>query len=151
MHRGYFKFWRKLLHSDLWLSEKFSRGQAWVDLVGLANHKDGYIRVRGNRVEIPRGTVGWSAVRLGKRWRWSRGKVARFLDELETEQQIVQQKNAITSLIKIIKWDDYQGNGQQTGQPETAVVKLMLSPDSRSRFGVLTCLFPAYPTSCARH
>lgn len=41
MYRGYVKLWRRLKDSDLWLSEKFTRGQAWADLVMLANHKPG--------------------------------------------------------------------------------------------------------------
>ena len=34
---------RKLIHDSRWLSEPFSRGQAWVDMVGLAQYKDGFI------------------------------------------------------------------------------------------------------------
>lgn len=111
MHRGYIKLWRKLQDNDLWNEEKFTRGQAWVDLVLLANHKDGHIRIRGNRVAVKRGQCGYSTVKLAARWRWSRGKVIRFLKELEKAQQIVQQKNYVTSLIQIINYDDYQGGG----------------------------------------
>ena len=82
--------------------EKFTRGQAWVDLFMLANHRDGHIRKRGIKVPVPRGTCGWSILALADRWQWSRGKVQRFLDELEREQQIVQQKSRLTTLIKII-------------------------------------------------
>lgn len=122
MDRGYIKLFRRLSESDLWLSEPFTRGQAWVDLVLLANHKPGFIRVRGVRVELKRGQVGWSEVKLAARWRWSRGKVKRFLNELETLQQIEQQKNNVTSLIYITKYETYQinstanstANGQQT-------------------------------------
>jgi hypothetical protein len=120
---GWVKFHRRFLDSDLWLSEPFTKGQAWVDLFSIANHKNGFIRVRGNRVEVKRGQVGWSQVRLAKRWKWSRGKVRRFLDELEDiDKKIVQQKTRITTLINIIKYELYQaddttGNttdGQQT-------------------------------------
>ena len=95
---GWVKFHRRFLDSDLWLSEPFTKGQAWVDLFSIANHKNGFIRVRGNRVEVKRGQVGWSQVRLAKRWKWSRGKVRRFLDELEDiDKKIVQQKTRITT------------------------------------------------------
>jgi hypothetical protein len=79
----------------------------------LANHKDGFIYVRGNRVDILRGQVGWSQLGLSKRWKWSRGKVKRFLNELEIDQQIVQQNNNVSSLITIINYKEYQENGQQ--------------------------------------
>lgn len=113
MHRGYIKLWRRLRESDLWLSEPFTRGQAWVDLLMLANHKDGQIRKRGIPIDVHRGQIGWSEEALGARWHWSRGKVRRFMSELsqKTVQQIEQQKNNLTSLICIINWDQYQGDG----------------------------------------
>lgn len=99
--------------SDLWLDEKFTRGQAWVDLLMLTNHEDGQIRKRGIPVDIHRGEIGWSEESLAERWKWSRGKVRRFLAELssKTVQQIEQQKTNVTSLIKVTNWDVYQGNG----------------------------------------
>lgn len=118
--QGWVKFHRKLLDSDLWLSEPFTKGQAWVDLFSIANHKDGFIRVRGNKIDVKRGQVGWSQLKLSERWKWSRGKVRRFLNELETVQQIVQQKSRITTLINIVNYESYQSHdttdGQQTVQ-----------------------------------
>ncbi len=61
---GWLKLWRKLGDSELWLAEPFTRGQAWVDLLMLANHTDGYLRKRGIRVEVRRGQVGWSEGKL---------------------------------------------------------------------------------------
>jgi hypothetical protein len=86
---GWYKIYRQLLEGEMWLKEPFTRGQAWVDLIGLANHEDGYIRVRGNRLPVLRGQVGWSLERLAERWKWSRGKVSRFFQELELDEQIV--------------------------------------------------------------
>ena len=123
---GWVSIHRDILNSDLWLSEKFTRGQAWVDLIMLANHKDGYFRKRGVRVDIKRGQVGYSELALSDRWRWSRGKVNRYLNELETDGNIVQQKTHVTTLITIVKYNIYQvkqdskqdnrrtTNGQQT-------------------------------------
>ena len=99
--------------SDLWLEEKFTRGQAWVDLLMLTNHEDGQIRKRGIPIDIHRGEIGWSEEALAERWEWARGKVRRFLFELssKTVQQIEQQKTNVTSLIKVTNWEVYQGNG----------------------------------------
>jgi len=108
MYRGHIKLWRKIKDNELWKSEPFSRGQAWVDLILLANFEDGQIRVRGNVVAVKRGQVGWSILSLADRWKWSRGKVSRFLDELEAVQQIIQQKNRLTSLIVIVNYEEYQ-------------------------------------------
>lgn len=108
MNSGFVKLYRSLQDHYLWTSEPFTRGQAWVDLLMLANHKDGQIRVRGNRIAVRRGQVGWSVKRLAERWKWSRGKTQRFLDELENEQQIEQQKNNVTSLISVRNYEQYQ-------------------------------------------
>ena len=107
---GWIKLHRQLASNDLWKSEPFTRGQAWVDLILLANHKKGFIRARGIRIDVERGQVGVSQDTLSKRWSWSRGKVKRFLNELEMDQQIVQQKNNVTSLLSITKYDEYQSN-----------------------------------------
>jgi len=110
MQRGYVKLWRRLKDSNLWLGEKFTRGQAWVDLLMLANHKDGGFRLRGIWVDVKRGQVGHSAESLAARWLWSRGRVLRFLSYLKTVQQIEQQKSNILSIISIVNYDIYQGN-----------------------------------------
>ena len=83
----------------------------------LANHKDGFIRKRGIRVNLKRGDIGWSERELADRWKWSRGKVRRFLSELCSEneskmvQQTVQQNKFITSRYHIVNYNLYQGDG----------------------------------------
>jgi hypothetical protein len=122
MHRGYIKLFRKLQDNKLWLSQPFTYSQAWIDLILIANYKPGVIFVRGNRVNVKRGQVGMSERSLALRWQWSRGKVRRFLRMLKTDQYIVQQKSSVTSLITIINYDEYQGNGtadSTTDGPQT--------------------------------
>lgn len=114
MSEGWIKLHRQLQYNSLWTCEAFTRGQAWVDLILLANHKEGILYVRGNKITVKRGQVGWSEKRLADRWRWSRTKVRKFLNDLEEEQQIRQQKNTITSLITLVSYDDYQKKEQQT-------------------------------------
>src|SRR3990172_8163280 len=101
---GWVKIHRILSLDQIWTAEPFTRGQAWVDLILLANHVPGAIRARGVYINIDRGQVGWSEVKLAERWRWSRDKVRRWLSELEKkEHKIIQQKNNVTSLITRIK------------------------------------------------
>ncbi len=115
--QGFFKVDRDLLTHELWLADKFTRGQAWVDLIGLANHKGGFIRVRGNLVELKRGDVGWSKVKLSKRWGWSRNKITRFLDELFRYNRIdIKPSNKLCTVISICNYDEYQKVKQQKGQ-----------------------------------
>ena len=128
MHQGYIKLWRRLKDSNFWLSEKFTKAQAWVDLLMLANHKPGFIRKRGIRVDLERGQMGWSERELSERWKWSRGKTRRFLSELCSEKeskmipQIEPQKKNVTSKYNIVNYELYQDNStanSTTDGPQT--------------------------------
>jgi len=112
MSEGWIKLHRQLMDHDLWTQEPFTRGQAWVDLLMLANHAPAQFRVRGNLVLVNRGEVARSEDSLAQRWKWSRNKVRRFMVELseKTIQQIEQQKSPILSKIRIINYDLYQSN-----------------------------------------
>ena len=105
---GWVKIHRSLINNCYWLEEPFTRGQAWIDLILLANHKQGHIRKRGILVEIGRGQVGHGQQTLADRWNWSRGKVIRFLKELEIKQQVIQQKTNVTTVISLINYEKYQ-------------------------------------------
>lgn len=121
MTEGWIKLHRKLSEDPQWLKEPFTRGQAWVDLLMLANHDKGYIRVRGNRLDVLRGQVGWSEQALSRRWQWSRSRVRKFLSELEKlEHQIEQQKNNISSIITIVNYESYQTKNSRKDSRETA-------------------------------
>lgn len=104
---------RCLMSNEIWLKEPFTDGQAWVDLILLANHKEGYIKVRGIRLQVSRGQVGMSEVKLAERWKWSRGKVRRFVQFLVQENmiEVVQQNNCVSTLISIVNYNFYQSDG----------------------------------------
>lgn len=106
---------RQLLNSDEWTSEPFTRAQAWIDLIGLARWKSGNARLKGHRIELERGQLCWSEVKLAERWQWSRGKVRRYLSELEIDQRIVQQKSSITTVISLVNYNEYQMGGTANG------------------------------------
>lgn len=114
MQDGWIKIHRKIFENKYYFAEKFTKMQAWIDLLLLANHKEGYFEKRGIGVNIERGQLAYSEKTLSKRWQWSRGKVRRFLFILEMEQQIVQQKSNITTLISILNYNSYQDVVQQT-------------------------------------
>lgn len=116
---GWIKIHRKIMDNPLYLSEPFTRMQAWIDLLLLANHKEGFFYVRGNKVVVGRGQVGTSSRTLASRWQWSRGKVERFLKDLENDNQIEPQKNNVITLISICNYDDYQNTEPQT-EPQTS-------------------------------
>ena len=87
--------------------ESFSKMEAWLSLICDANHADRKV----GEVMVNRGQMLTSQVKLAERWKWSRGKVRRFLDCLESGSEIVQQtvQQAYT-LITLINYPIYQGN-----------------------------------------
>lgn len=113
---------RSLMLNDLWLSEPFTAGQAWVDLLMVANWKNGMALVKGEVIPLHRGQLCRSMKQLAIRWQWSDGKVKRFLKKCEKLRQItfenwsknvaanVAAKSPVTTLITILNYDDYQGS-----------------------------------------
>lgn len=110
MNGGYIKLYRKI-NESFKKNEKYCSRMAWVDLLLNANWKDDFFYVRDVKVEIHRGQVGWSEYQLAARWKWSRGRVRRFLIELQNEQRIVLQHSPVTSIITITNYEMYQGDG----------------------------------------
>lgn len=114
--QGWISLHRKIQQNSLWLSEPFTRSQAWIDLILLANHKDNFFFIRGNKIEVKRGQIARGQDDLASRWKWSKGKVIKFLKLLESEQQIEQQKSRIINKISIVNYNSYQQIEQQTEQ-----------------------------------
>ena len=117
MKRGYIKLWRSSTDSDLYFSEPFTKWQAWSDLLIMANHKARCVDVRGIMITIEVGSVLASGDYLASRWKWSRGKVRRFLSYLEskTVQQIIQHKSNVCNVVTIKEWGLYQADGTADG------------------------------------
>lgn len=115
MATGWVKIHRELTEDALYFSEPFTRMMAWIDLIILANYEPGTVRKRGIVVNLKRGDVGVSQETLAARWKWSRGKILRYLSELETDGKIVQSKNNANCCITIVNYEKYQSDGTQDG------------------------------------
>lgn len=123
-NQGYILIHRSIMDKDDYLGHKFSTKEAWIDLLLLANFTDNRDSLRGVFYDVKRGQVGHSMLTLSERWQWSRGRVKRFLNELEIRQQIgtkkIQGGKFLTTIITITNYEQYQQwNGeteQQTDQ-----------------------------------
>jgi hypothetical protein len=114
---GWIKLHRKITENPLYFSEPFNRSMAWIDMLLIANHSDNYFFKRGIRVEVKVGQIGYDLDTLGKRWQWSRGKVERFMQMLENDNQIVRQKTNVTTLISIVNYKEYQCDSKADSKP----------------------------------
>lgn len=132
--QGWVKLHRSLAENELWTAEPFTYGQAWVDLLIHANHYPRTIFIRSIEVDLGRGQLGWSEVTMSKRWKWSRGKVRRYLGMLEKRGMIEQQKTQVTTVVSICNYSNYQDKKQQdeqdTEQQSEQPTDSTMTPDS---------------------
>ncbi|MEX6015075.1 DnaD domain protein [Mammaliicoccus sciuri] len=94
-----------------WLYEedrKFSKFEAWIDLLLMVNHKDNKTIMDGKLVTVKRGQRITSLRKLGDRWKWSLTKVDSFLRLLEQDKMIVVKKDTKKTLVTIVNYDIYQ-------------------------------------------
>lgn len=105
---GWVKLHRTLAYNKLWLSEPFTKGQAWVDLLMLAG-RDGTLNV----------SYKW----LADRWNWYKSKTFRFLQYLEAEGMIefcetengTDDGTASGTAFRLINWAKFQHRGTANG------------------------------------
>ena len=105
---GWIKLHRKIQECWIWQEKPFDKGRAWVDLILSAMHRDKKLLIDNEIIVIERGTFMTSILKLSERWGWSRNKVMRFLDVLESEQMLNTKRTPKGTLVTIVKYEDYQ-------------------------------------------
>ena len=109
MVEGWNKIYRSIQEHWLWTCEPFSRGQAWIDLLLMANHKSNKIMINGTLEVVERGQRVTSIRKLADRWRWSTKKVSHFLEQLVKDKMIEYKSDTSKTVITIVNYDKYQG------------------------------------------
>ncbi|XZK31196.1 hypothetical protein ACSXCN_06655 [Clostridium perfringens] len=117
---GWLKLYRSIQNHWLWEDKPFSRGQAFVDLLLMANHKDNKILFNGELIEIKRGSRITSLRQLSDAWGWSTTKVKKFLELLEKENMITVKSDNKKTLVTIENYGVYQevGNTEETQEKQ---------------------------------
>lgn len=98
-----------MLKNPMWLDEKFSRAQAWLDLISLANVRVSHKTYNYRPKTFRRGCLYRSNTNLAARWHWSTSKVGIFLKELEISGRINVNGKGIDREIEILNYDELQG------------------------------------------
>ena len=134
MSKGFFIVDRDLLDDPLWMGSKpFTPGQAWLDLIGLANHSDRKALVRGKVIECKRGEVNRSFRNLGERWGWDKNRVSRFIKQLEKMGRVNHGTHQGETFVFLCNYcdrqDSYKKNAPQT-ETQTHHTRTTLAPHS---------------------
>ena len=108
MSNGYISIHRQIWEHNLWNDKPFAKGQAWIDMVMLANHKDVKVPFKGKITIIERGSFIRTRRDLAKRWGWSDSAVQRFIVLLESDQMIVRKSDQKANHICILNYCKYQ-------------------------------------------
>jgi DNA-binding transcriptional regulator YhcF (GntR family) len=120
---GFTSIENNFFKSDFWLSERFTKAQAFLDLLANAKYQDVTSSENGVRIALKRGQSSISILSFANRWQWDRKTVMRFFDMLEEEGVIKQKRTTLTTIITIINYNDLRGTqepdlekkGQQDG------------------------------------
>ena len=125
---SFIKLDRGLKKNSIWLERPFSKGQAWVDLLLLAQGIDKDVEYRGKIQKMKPGVVYTSILYLSDRWGWYRSKVYRFLETLidlgmveiqgwtrndtsKRTQNSTRNSTTNGTIISIVNWASYQNDG----------------------------------------
>ncbi|WP_291568606.1 DnaD domain-containing protein [Clostridium sp. UBA2485] len=109
--KGWISLYRAMEDGWLWQDKPFARGQAWIDLLLQANHKDKKTFSKGELVDVRRGSFLTSDQSLADRWGWSRKKARTFLETLATEKMIELKRSTKGTILTIVNWGLYQSIG----------------------------------------
>jgi len=111
-HEGYIPLFRRFLSNELWTEKrKFSKAEAWIDLLFMARYgkETEEIIDRGELIKVGYGEILTSIKTLAKKWYRSETWVRALLEHLESKRSIKKhtKKNRRT-IIKVVKLGYFQ-------------------------------------------
>lgn len=109
MNVGWISIHRKIRECVIWdTDEPFTRRDAWIDLLLLANHNDKEILFDGKKIVVKKGQYLTSVRKLAKEWHWGNAKTLSYLRLLEECEMITRNADSRRTLITIVNYGVYQ-------------------------------------------
>ncbi|MDD4565528.1 MAG: hypothetical protein PHE79_08680 [Eubacteriales bacterium] len=115
---GWIKLYRKITENPLWEDRPFSKGQAWIDLIIMANRLPTKLIYGNTIIDLERGQLHTSEPKLMERWGWSKKKVRAYLVLLERLKMATAKGTTKGTTITIENYSVYQdiGTAQDTDE-----------------------------------
>lgn len=113
---GWISVHRTILNNWVWDDKPFAKGQAWIDILMMANHKGNKFPLGNELVFVDRGSFITSELKLMDRWGWGKTKTRAFLKLLEADNMIVKKSDRKRTTITVCNYNIYQDitNQKQT-------------------------------------
>ena len=113
--------WIKL-HRDIknhWIyteKRKFSKFEAWTDILLSVNHAQAKTVIKGKLITIERGESILSLDSWASKWGWNKSAVNRFFELLKKDGMILLKNEMVTTRLSVCNYASYQDerNGSET-------------------------------------
>lgn len=126
--RGWVKFHREQFNN--WVSKKpFCDGYAWTYLYGAANHKKRMVNFRNEYIEVERGQLLTSKLKLQEIFGWTYRHVENLLKALENDEMITYRTTNRYIVITIINYDLYQSNDDESDEQNDEQIRNRLGTE----------------------
>lgn len=108
MQKGWIKLQRRIQSHWLYQEKRvFSRYEAWLDLLMMANHKENKILIDSKLETVKPGQIITSIRKLCDRFSWSNTKVNSFLKLLQQDEMIAFKSDTKKTVISIVNYEVY--------------------------------------------
>ena len=105
---GWICLGRQIMDSWLWEDKPFAYGQAWTDMLLMANHERNRFPLGSEIITLQRGEFVTSELKLMARWGWSKTRVRRFLQLLENDGMIIKKTDRKKTTLTIVNYSKFQ-------------------------------------------
>lgn len=108
---AFIKLDRAMFENKMWFAEPFTKAQAWIDLIGMANYADKTKYYNGKFHKIMRGQLVTSQRTLAERWKWSKTKVQTYIQTLVQADMLTADytnKWTVLTVVNYAKYQDWQ-------------------------------------------
>lgn len=114
MECGWISIHRKIKDHWVWDEKPFSKGQAWIDILLMANHADKKILLGNELIEVKRGSFITSEKKLMENWGWGKEKVRKFLQVLQDDGMIEKKSDHKKTTINVVNYGFFQNSNSQS-------------------------------------
>ena len=111
MEKRWIRLWLQIWDSK-WVQKPFTYLDAWLWLCSHANWKDGVINWENQIINVKRGEILTSQMKLAKTWGWSQKKVRGWLQRATKFQDITYRTSSKWTKISICKYEGWNSMGQ---------------------------------------